>query len=258
LEFESPSKFPQSPIPSSRIQKGKIINKRQNVIMSAIQTTVVLAMTADGKISAVDPKAPRDSDPDDQAHLEYQVSFADLVLVGAGTIRDEGGTFTIRNPELLAAREVRGQSLQPITCVVSASLDLSLDLPFLSQDIERWIFTTRAGLERNSDTKTLQKLAELIDLGDTDLDWDRAYSLMAERGIHKIVVLGGGSLTAALVKAERIDDWWLTIWPLIYGGKHAPTPVEGEGFLPSTAPHLQLLETRQIGSELFLHYRILK
>ncbi|MCC5625215.1 RibD family protein [Nostoc sp. CHAB 5715] len=225
--------------------------------MSAIQTTVVLAMTADGKISAVDPKAPRDSDPVDQAHLEYQASLADLVLVGAGTIRAEGGTYTIRNPELLAARKVRGQSPQPITCIVSGSLDLSLDLPFLSQDIERWIFTTRTGLKRNSDATSLQKLAELIDLGETDLDWDRAYSLMAERGIHKVVVLGGGSLTAALVKAGRIDDWWLTIWPVIYGGKHAPSPVEGEGFLPQVAPRLQLVETRQVGSQLFLNYRTL-
>ncbi|MEH2128903.1 RibD family protein [Nostoc sp.] len=226
--------------------------------MSAIQTTLVLAMTADGKISAVDPKAPREPNVVDYAHVEYQVSLADLVLVGAGTIRAEGGTFAIRDRELLAAREVRGQSPQPITCVVSGSLNLSPDLPFLSQDIERWIFTTRTALERNSDTTTLQKLAELIDLGDTDLDWDRAYTLMAERGIRKIVALGGGSLTAALVKAGRIDYWWLTIWPIIFGGKHAPSPVEGEGFLPDVAPHLQLIETRQVGSDLFLHYRTVK
>lgn len=226
--------------------------------MKSIQTTVVLAMTADGKISPVDPRAPRGSYPVDLAHLEYQVSLADLVLVGAGTIRTEGTAFTICNPELLAARKVRGQSPQPIICVVSGSLDLPPDLPFFSQDIERWIFTTRTGLERSSDATTLQKLAELIDLGDTNLDWDRAYTLIAERGIHNVVALGGGSLTAALAKAGRIDDWWLTIWPVIYGGQHAPTPVEGEGFLPSAAPHLQLIETRQVGSEVFLHYRTLK
>ncbi|MEH1945998.1 MAG: RibD family protein [Nostoc sp.] len=226
--------------------------------MSAIQTTLVLAMTADGKISAVDPKAPREPNVVDRAHVEYQVSLADLILVGAGTIRAEGGTFEISDRELLAAREVRGQSPQPITCVVSGSLNLSPDLPFLSQDIERWIFTTRTALERSSDTTTLQKQAELIDLGDTDLDWDRAYTLMAERGIRKIVALGGGSLTAALVQAGRIDDWWLTIWPIIFGGKHAPSPVEGEGFLPDVAPHLQLIETRQVGSDLFLHYRTVK
>lgn len=226
--------------------------------MTNIQTTVVLAMTADGKISAVDPKAERDSDPADQAHLEYQVSLADLILVGAGTIRAEGVTFTIRNPELLAARNVRGQSPQPITCVVTRSLELPPDLPFFQQDVERWIFTTSAGRERSSDATALQKQANVIELGDTNLDWNRAYTIMAERGIHKVVALGGGSLTAALVEAGRIDDWWLTIWPVIYGGKQAPTPVEGEGFIPKEAPHLQLIETRQVGSELFLHYQTIK
>ncbi|MBE9000557.1 RibD family protein [Nostoc sp. LEGE 12447] len=226
--------------------------------MSAIQTTVVIAMTVDGKISSVDPQAGGNPDAADQAHVEYEVSLADLILVGAGTIRAGDVIFSIRNPELLAAREARGQSRQPIVCVVSGSLDLSLDSPFLSEDIERWIFTTRTGLERSSDTTSLQKLAELIDLGDTDLDWNRAYSLMAERGIHKVVALGGGYLTASLVKAGRIDDWWLTIWPVIYGGKDAPTPVEGEGFISTVAPHLELIETRQVGSELFLHYQTIK
>jgi 5-amino-6-(5-phosphoribosylamino)uracil reductase len=226
--------------------------------MSTIQTTLVLAMSADGKITPTDPKAPSNSYPVDQAHLEYQVSLADLIIVGAGTIRAEGTTYTIKNPELLAARKVRGQSPQPITCVVSRSLELAPTLPFFSQDVERWIFTTRTSLERNSDATTLSKVADLIDLGDTDLDWDKAYSLLEERGIRKVVALGGGSLTATLLQAGRIDDWWLTIWPIIYGGRDALTPVEGEGFIPYDAPNLQLIETRQNGNELFLHYRILK
>ena len=229
----------------------------ENVIVT-IQTTVVLAMTADGKISAIDPKAPRHSDDADQAHVEYQASLADLLLMGSGTIRAEGKAFTIQNPELLAARSVRGQYPQPIACVVSRSLDLSPDLPFFQQDIERWIFTTKTGLQRSPDATTLHKLANVVELGDTDLNWDHAYTLMLEKGINKIVALGGGSLTAALVQAGRIDDWWLTIWPVIYGGHNVPTPVEGDGFLPSQAPQLHLVETRQIASELFLHYRTLK
>ncbi len=226
--------------------------------MSTIQTTVILAMTADGKISPVDSKAPRNSYPVDKEHLEYQVSLADLVLMGAGTARNEGVAFTIENPELLAARQFLGKSPQPITCVVTASLNLSPDMDFFRQDIERWIFTTRTAIKRSSDATTLQKLSELIELGDTDIDWDKAYNLMAQRGIRKIFALGGGSLTASLVQAGRVDDWWLTILPVIYGGESAPTLVEGEGFLPSVAPKLELIETRQVGSELFLHYRTLR
>jgi 5-amino-6-(5-phosphoribosylamino)uracil reductase len=226
--------------------------------MTAIQTTLVLGMTADGKITAEDPKAPRDPDPVDYAHLEYEVSQADLILVGAGTIRAEGGTFTIRDPELLAGRNVRGQSPQPITCVVTRSLEISPDLPFFQQDVKRWIFTTGNALKHSSSVASLQKRADLIDLGDTELDWDRAYTLMAERGIRKVVAVGGGSLSAALLQAGRIDDWWLTIWPIIFGGTTAPSPVEGKGYLPANAPHLELIETRVIGSEVFLHYRTLK
>jgi 5-amino-6-(5-phosphoribosylamino)uracil reductase len=213
-------------------------------------------MTADGKISAEDPKAPPNFSAVDFAHLEYQASLADLILVGAQTIRLEETTFTINNPELLAGRKIRGQSPQPITCVVSHSLDLPPTIPFFSQEIERWIFTTQTSLERSSDATILGKQAELFGFGDTELDWDKAYNLIAERGIRKVVALGGGSLAASLVKAGRIDDWWLTIWPAIYGGKQAPTPVEGVGFIPHNAPKLELLETRQVGSELFLHYRI--
>ncbi len=223
---------------------------------SALSTTVVLAMTVDGKISATDPRAPRAPDTADQAHLEYQVSLADLILVGAGTIRAEGTTFTIRNPELLAARAVRRQSPQPITCVVSRSLELPVDLPFFSQDVQRWIFTTGDSLKRNVQP-TLHEFAELVDLGKTDLDWDRAYAFIKKQGIHKIVALGGGDLTATLIEAGRINDLWLTVWPVIYGGRNAPSPVEGEGFIPSQAPQLQLVESRQIGSELFLHYQVL-
>ncbi|MBO3458054.1 RibD family protein [Aetokthonos hydrillicola Thurmond2011] len=226
--------------------------------MTNIQTTLVLGMTADGKITPVDQKAPRISFPADSLHLQYQASLADLFLIGAQTIRMEGVTFILDNPELSAARKVRDQSAQPITCVISRSLNIPANLPFFTQEVERWIFTTRASLEQSSNTAILSKQAELIDVGETDIDWEKAYNFMAKRGIRKVVALGGGSLTASLMDAGRIDDWWLSIWPAIYGGKQAPTPVEGEGFLPKNAPLLELIETRQVGNEFFLHYRILK
>lgn len=222
----------------------------------AIETTVVLAMTVDGKISAVDPKAPRDSDAADQAHLEYQTSLADVILIGAGTIRAEGTAYTIRDPELLAARAERGQPAQPITCIVSQSLDLDPGLPIFSQDIERWIFTTGAALARNPATP-LAAHARLLAHGKDTLDWNLAYQWLEASAVRKIAALGGGSLTAALLEARRVDDLWLTIWPVIYGGRNAPSPVEGPGFDPRLAPHLQLIEMRRADNEIFLHYRVL-
>ncbi len=225
--------------------------------MTNVQTTLILGMSADGKIIGEDTNAPPNNFPLDSAHVEYQTSLADLILIGAGTIRSEKTTFTIRNPELLAARQFRGQSPQPITGIVSHSLNMSSTLPAFSQELERWIFTTKTSLENSSNAVSLAEKAELLAFGNTDLDWEQVYNLIAERGIRKVVVLGGGDLAASLIKAERIDDWWLTIWPAIYGGAQAKTPVEGVGFMPRSAPRLELIETRQVGSELFLHYRIL-
>ncbi len=55
---------------------------------------------------------------------------------------------------------------------------------------------------------------------------------------------------------DMIDEFWLTICPLILGGSTAPTPVEGSGFFFELAPRLQLLEVHTVESEVFVHYRL--
>jgi 5-amino-6-(5-phosphoribosylamino)uracil reductase len=75
-------------------------------------------------------------------------------------------------------------------------------------------------------------------------------------GVGRLAILGGGELVASLLKADLVDEFWLTICPLILGGTAAPTPVEGEGFFPQLAPRLELLGVEAIAQEVFLHYRL--
>jgi 5-amino-6-(5-phosphoribosylamino)uracil reductase len=220
-----------------------------------IQTTAIFATTVDGKISAVDRNAHREPDKADQTHVEFQASLADLYFLGAGTLRSEGGTLLIRNSELLAMRKARGQSSQPITCIVSKSLQIPTDISFFQQPVERWIFTTEASLKAAAGSPLL-KLAEVIPVGEQEIDWEIGYALLANRGIKNVAALGGGSLNAELLKAKKLDYLWVTIWPTLFGGKEAPTAIEGDGYDPKYAPLLELLETRQISSELFLYYCI--
>ncbi|MEB3293594.1 MAG: dihydrofolate reductase family protein, partial [Synechococcales bacterium] len=79
-----------------------------------MKTTVVLAMSADGKISDRTGAAARFGSPQDQAHLEAQVAQADAVLFGAGTLRAYQTSLSIRTPELLAQRRQAGKPEQPI------------------------------------------------------------------------------------------------------------------------------------------------
>jgi 5-amino-6-(5-phosphoribosylamino)uracil reductase len=75
-------------------------------------------------------------------------------------------------------------------------------------------------------------------------------------GIKRLAVLGGGELVASMLELDLIDEFWLTICPLIIGGSSAPTPVEGSGFLPEFAKRLQLMEVHTIEMEVFVHYRL--
>ena len=66
-----------------------------------LHTTVILAMTADGKIADYQSSAARFGSINDRTHLEQQVSLADAVLFGAGTLRAYGSTMSVSNPLLL-------------------------------------------------------------------------------------------------------------------------------------------------------------
>jgi 5-amino-6-(5-phosphoribosylamino)uracil reductase len=67
-------------------------------------STLVLAMTADGKIADVNRSAAKFSSPQDLRHLEEQVAQADAVLIGAGTLRIHGTTMRVLDPELIQSR----------------------------------------------------------------------------------------------------------------------------------------------------------
>ena len=71
-----------------------------------------------------------------------------------------------------------------------------------------------------------------------------------------IVSMMANEYTYGTLKQNLIDEIWLTICPLILGGQNSPTPADGEGFLSSVAPRLQLLEVKPVGQEVFLHYQV--
>jgi riboflavin biosynthesis pyrimidine reductase len=74
-------------------------------------------------------------------------------------------------------------------------------------------------------------------------------------GIKKLNVLGGSVVNSQLIRAEVIDEIFLTIAPKIKLGEDVPTIADGEPLLRSEVKHFNLIEHHRIGSELFLRYR---
>jgi 5-amino-6-(5-phosphoribosylamino)uracil reductase len=230
------------------------------------KTTVVLAMTADGKIADRKRSPARFGSGIDKMHLEEQVSLVDAVIFGANTLRAYGTTLSVTNPQLLAARKMRcalqgqspSQSPQPVQIVVSASGDIDSQLPFFAQPIPRWLLTLPTGAELWRKKPGFERIviANCTKEDHSAIDWVSTLIQLGELGIEKLAILGGGELVASLLAVDLIDELWLTVCPVIFGGNNSPTPVAGIGFIQSHAKQLELLEVKQVDGEVFLHYLV--
>ncbi|MEG4067848.1 dihydrofolate reductase family protein [Microcoleus sp. Pol11C2] len=242
--------------------------------MTEPHATVILAISADGKIADALRSPARFGSANDKAHLEQQVAASDAVLFGKGTLQAYGTTMRVISPELLKQRELQGKLPQPVQIVCSRSSQFDPNLRFFQQPVPRWLLTGQHSRHTalpsplaTKDGETAirfpypmrnSKFDRIIyaKTAGGEIDWIDAFQQLASFGIKRLAILGGGKLVASVLAAGLVDELWLTVCPLILGGADAPTPVEGEGFLADLAPKLELLAVKQVGQEVFLHYRV--
>ncbi|BAB75802.1 RibD family protein [Anabaena sp. FACHB-709] len=218
-------------------------------------TTVVLAMSADGKIADFRRSPARFGTSVDKTHLEQQIAASDAVLIGAGTLRAYGTTLTVSDTVLLQQRQQQGKPDQPIHIVITHSANLNPEIRFFQQPIRRWLVTTTLGQNFWQGRSEFERIM-VFETPTGEIDTITAIEQLTSLQIARLLVLGGGALIASMLELDLIDEFWLTVCPLILGGVTAPTPVDGKGFTSQLAPHLQLLEVKKVAHEVFLHYRL--
>ncbi|WP_245916062.1 RibD family protein [Merismopedia glauca] len=223
--------------------------------LSSLQTTVILAMTADGKIADVKRLHPLFGSQHDRSHLERQVAIADGVIFGAGTLRAGGTAMRVIDPQLIQQRQDAGKPPQPVQILCTRTGKIDSNLPFFRQPVPRWLVTSPKGAENWQGKSEFDKII-VFEADDGEIDWLKTFAEFQKLGLNNLAVLGGGELIASLIAVDLIDEFWLTLCPLVLGGLEAPTPVAGEGFILNSAPKLNLLSVERIEDELFLHYRV--
>ncbi|MBD2251725.1 RibD family protein [Nostoc parmelioides] len=218
-------------------------------------TTVVLAMSADGKIADFRRSPARFGTSVDKTHLEQQIAASDAVLIGAGTLRAYGTTLTVSDTVLLQQRQQQGKPDQPIHIVITHSANLNPEIRFFQQPIRRWLVTTTLGKNFWQGRSEFERIL-VFETPTGEIDTIAAVEQLTSLQIARLLVLGGGALIASMLELDLIDEFWLTVCPLILGGVTAPTPIDGRGFTSQLAPHLQLLEVKKVEDEVFLHYQL--
>ena len=82
-------------------------------------------------------------------------------------------------------------------------------------------------------------------------DLSDAWNRLRERGMHRLLVEGGGKLVAQLFAAGLVDQVLGYLAPKIIGGQAAPSPVSGSGIQKiADAVALQELYWRPSGQDL--------
>ncbi len=176
---------------------------------------------------------------------------ADVVLVGAGTVRAEGYRPPRTNEQRSLRRRAAGRSDRPRLVIVSRALSLTPDLAvFVDPDARPVIATTRsAPVDKR---RALAEVAELLDAGDDDVDLHRLRRELEERGAVAILSEGGARLNGSLVAADLVDEWFVTVGNLAVGGA-APRIAMGEG--AGVRRPLELVSVFEHEGELLLRYR---
>lgn len=143
--------------------------------------------------------------------------LTDVVLVGAGTVRNEGYGPMRLEPAAVARRTELGLARHPVFAIVSNRLDLDpASRIFVDAPVRPIILTTQAS---PPDRRTaLAEVAEVIVAGQSELDPRALVAALVERGLTQQHCEGGPALFGALLAAGVVDELCLTISPLLAGG----------------------------------------
>ncbi len=170
--------------------------------------------------------------PADRAVFTALRAIADVIVVGAGTVRAEGyGPPRTPEPEQ-RRRLARGQQAFPRLAVVSGRLDLDLTSPLFTESTERPIILT--GTAASADTRAAAgEVAEVHVVGDAHVDLGAAMATLADLGARVALCEGGPVLNGQLLALGLIDEVCLSVSPLLAGGDsnriiHGAIPPDAE------------------------------
>jgi len=219
-----------------------------------------LAISLDGRISTADRALHGFGGSEDRDLMEQLRSQADAVIIGAATVRDENPRLRVSSPKWIEARRLAGRTSQPRAVVVSRSLDFPWHERDLFRGTEQRPLVITHPDHPESLLDDLRTVADLVLVPATErgVDLSVAMDQLRRLGIQHLLLEGGGELNYAMLAAGLIDEFYLTLCPLVFGGRMAPGAFSGQGFSAGEQALLSLVSLRQGQDDrLFLRYRCL-
>jgi len=190
------------------------------------------AMSADGKIAGVERKQVRISSEEDMKRVKELRKKYDAVLVGVGTVLADDPHLTVKDLDY---------DTNPIRLIIDPH-GKTPDEALVLDERAPTVMITSTSCDRIWDCEETLRFGDDLSLNDI------LESLAEEIGIESILVEGGGETIAAFFSEGLVDRYTVFVGGLIIGGRTAPTPAGGDGWVAEGGVKLILKNSMVLGN----------
>ena len=212
---------------------------------------LVLASSIDGRIAYPEGGKTQLGQSGDRLALEESLAWSDGILMGGQTLRDHQSICVIKNKSLLKQRTLEGKNEQPIALIASNQIDFPENWLFFKQPLKKWLIQAQ---DKKNEIMLPNGFDKKINF---KITWRDSIDDLYQKGIEKIVLLGGANLISTFLLEDLIDELQLTITPLLLGGNFCwvSSELRSLNTIMNKRNNWILKESRELGNnELLLRY----
>ena len=219
---------------------------------------VNMVMSADGRTILGGSEQGIGSKVDQRLMRELRVN-ADAVLNGANTLRASGTSSRLGDEGLEELRIANGKPRFPIAVGLSRSGKLPLDkIFFTARDFDAVVYLSEeAPADRKAALVATGRPVHIVPAGAEITAMLK--HMRQDLDVKVLLVEGGPTVNAQMYELGVVDEYFLTLGPVIVGGRDTLTAVEGESaFSRDDVKHLELLAAvpNPETNEVYVHYRV--
>jgi 5-amino-6-(5-phosphoribosylamino)uracil reductase len=216
-------------------------------------TLLSCSVSIDGYLGDQTPRLALSNDADFD-RVDGVRASCDAIMVGAATVRTDNPRLLVRSPARREARLARGLPSSPMKITVSERVDLDADSPFFTTGETEKLVYTSSGRVRDARAR-LGPVATVVD-GGRRVRMRRLCEDLADRGVGRLMVEGGGIVHTQFLADDLADELQLVVAPFFVGDSSAPRFVSDGRFPWNPARRAKLAEVRQIGDVVLLRYAL--
>ncbi len=197
------------------------------------------AMSADGKLAGEERKQIRISSEEDIKRVKELRRSYNAILVGVGTVIADDPHLTIKNADY---------DENPIRIILDPTGRIPDSARVLDGKAPTIIVTNE------SCTKDWAGV-ESVRCGEDRIDLTRLMDILSkEYNVESLIVEGGGETIASFFRERLVDEYSVFVGGLIIGGRTAPTPSDGNGWVAEGGVKLRLFSAEVLGNGALLTF----